>query len=67
MAFGSGLRLSEVINLDKYDFNFDTNQMKVRMGKGKKDRIVPIPKGMKEEFLHFIPFEFENRSLQKLL
>jgi len=65
MAFGSGLRLSEVIHLDKHDFDFKTNQLKVRMGKGKKDRIVPIPKGFKEEFLHFIPFEFANRSLQK--
>ena len=65
MAFGSGLRLSEVIHLEKRDFDFDTKQLKVRMGKGKKDRIVPIPKGMQEDFLHFIPFEFENRSLQK--
>ncbi|MEX1384454.1 tyrosine-type recombinase/integrase [Lutibacter sp.] len=65
MAFGSGLRLSEVINLEPRDFDFETNQLKVREGKGKKDRIVPIPKGFKEEFLHFIPFEFENRSLQK--
>ena len=65
MAFGSGLRLSEVIKLEKMDFDFNTSQLKVRMGKGKKDRIVPIPKGFKEEFLHFIPFEFENRSLQK--
>jgi integrase/recombinase XerD len=65
MAFGSGLRLSEVINLDKQDFDFVTGQLKVRMGKGMKDRIVPIPKGFKEEFLHHIPFEFANRSLQK--
>jgi len=65
MAFGSGLRLSEVIHLDKQDFDFKTNQLKVRMGKGKKDRIVPIPKGFKEEFLFHIPFKFENRSLQK--
>jgi len=64
-AFGSGLRLSEVIHLEKRDFNFKEKKLMVRQGKGKKDRIVPIPKGFKEEFLHFIPFEFNNRSLQK--
>jgi len=67
MAFGAGLRLAEVINLEPRDFDFKTGQLKVRMGKGKKDRIVPIPKGMKEEWLHFIPFEFKDRSLQKAL
>ena len=65
MAFGSGLRLSEVINLEPRDFNFKEQKLMVRQGKGKKDRIVPIPKGFKEEYLHHIPFEFENRSLQK--
>jgi len=64
-AFGSGLRLSEVTHLEPRDFDFKTGQLKVREGKGLKDRIVPIPKGMKEEYMHFIPFEFENRSLQK--
>lgn len=38
-----------------------------RYGKGKKDRIVPIPKGFKEEFVRepYIPFQFEHRALQK--
>ena len=66
MAWGSGLRISEVTNLEQSDFNFEHKQLKVRNGKGGKDRIVPIPKGFdKEKHLHFIPFEFENRSLQK--
>jgi integrase/recombinase XerD len=45
MAFGSGLRLSEVIHLEQRDFNFKEQKLMVRQGKGKKDRIVPIPKG----------------------
>lgn len=65
MAWGAGLRLSEVINLEQKDFDFEHNQLMVRQGKGKKDRIVPIPKGFSEEHLHHIPFKFENRSLQK--
>ena len=66
MAWGSGLRLSEVTHLEKRDFDFKLKQLKVRNGKGGKDRIVPIPKGFNEEkHLMHIPFEFENRSLQK--
>lgn len=66
MAWGSGLRLSEVISLKPTDFDFERKQLRVRNGKGGKDRIVPIPKGFdKEKHLEHIPFEFENRSLQK--
>jgi integrase/recombinase XerD len=59
LAWGSGLRLSEVLNVDKHDFDFEKNQLLVRQGKGKKDRIVPIPKGMKKEFLnHYVLTSF---------
>jgi len=66
LAWGSGLRISEVIKLEKRDFNFDLGQIKVREGKGKKDRIVPIPKYFKEEFLEHIPFPYDARALQKV-
>jgi integrase/recombinase XerD len=67
MAWGAGLRLSEVLSLEEHDFNFETKQLKVRQGKGKKDRIVPIPKGMKKEYLHYFPLskELGDRALQK--
>ena len=66
LGWGSGLRISEVLHLEKYDFNFDNRQLKVRQGKGNKDRIVPIPKYFREEFLELIPFQFEARSMQKV-
>lgn len=65
LAWGSGLRLSEVLNVAPSDFNYKDNQLLVRQGKNKKDRIVPLPKGFKEEFMHYLPFEFEHRALQK--
>ena len=66
MAFCSGLRVSEVIKLEPRDFDFERGILKVRMGKGSKDRLVPIPKGMKQEWVEkYIPFKFQDRSLQK--
>lgn len=66
MAFCSGLRVSEVINLEPRDFDFENGKLKVRNGKGGKDRLVPIPKGMPERWVEeYIPFEFKDRSLQK--
>jgi len=65
MAWGSGLRISEVTNLQRADINLIDKTIRVNQGKGKQDRIVPIPKGFRTEFAKFIPFKFENRSLQK--
>ena len=48
LAWGSGLRISEVVNLKKEDFNFIDGTIRIKMGKNSKDRIVPIPKGWTE-------------------
>jgi integrase/recombinase XerD len=65
MAWGSGMRLSEVLNLKKEDFDLDKGQIGINEGKGKKDRIVPVPRGFKEKHLQYIPFDFKDRALQK--
>ena len=65
LAWGSGLRISEVLKLKKEDVSLDDKQIRINEGKGKKDRIVPIPRGFKERHLEFIPFDFKDRSLQK--
>jgi len=66
LAWCSGLRLSEVLNVQKSDFDFENKKLLVRQGKGKKDRIVPIAKGIKPHHVDmFIPFKFEHRALQK--
>ena len=41
LAF-TGLRISECLDLKVVDINFETNIIKVRQGKGRKDRSVPI-------------------------
>lgn len=65
MAWGSGLRLSEVLHLQKGDIDLNEKRIRVLNGKGGKDRIVPTPKGFKEKHLEFIPFQFHDRALQK--
>ena len=42
---GSGLRRREVVNLDLSDLDSSTGAMKVRSGKGGKDRTVYLPEG----------------------
>jgi integrase/recombinase XerD len=41
-AYGSGLRVSEMANLEIDDVDFQQSIAKVRLGKGRKDRFVPL-------------------------
>ncbi len=65
LAWGSGLRVSEVIKLQPNDINFEKKQIRINQGKGGKDRIVPLPRGWQKKFIEFIPFQFKDRALQK--
>lgn len=47
LLYGTGIRLSELVNLNEEDINFKLNQIKV-LGKGAKQRIVPFGKNVKE-------------------
>lgn len=47
LLYGTGIRLSELISMNEEDINFTLNQIKV-LGKGAKQRIVPIGKRAKE-------------------
>ncbi len=42
IAYGSGLRVSEMVNLRTADIDFQHSVAKVRLGKGGKDRLVPL-------------------------
>ena len=46
LLYGTGIRLSELVNLNEEDINFKLNQIKV-LGKGAKQRIVPFGKQAK--------------------
>jgi integrase/recombinase XerD len=43
LAYGSGLRVSEVVNIKVADLDFEQNLLKVCEGKGNKDRLSLIP------------------------
>lgn len=47
LLYGAGLRLSECLQLRIKDVDFQRNQLWVRQGKGRKDRVVPLPQGIK--------------------
>jgi len=44
LLYGCGLRLMECIRLRVQDIDFEYSQIMIRCSKGKKDRIVPLPK-----------------------
>ena len=64
LAFQSGLRISEVMNLRPEHFRFETNEIKIIDGKGSKDRWVPLPRDWCENFIDFIPIKCSVRALQ---
>lgn len=45
VAYGSGLRVSEVVALDVDDVDLSGRVILVRRGKGRKDRVVPLGEG----------------------
>ncbi len=49
LAYGSGLRVSELVSLRVRDLDFERNLIEVRGGKGGKDRLTILPKKLKEE------------------
>jgi integron integrase len=48
LMYGCGMRLMECVRLRILDVDFDYQQILVREAKGKKDRVVPIPKKLAE-------------------
>ncbi len=46
LAYGSGLRVSEVVKLKLKDFDFENRSIFVRQGKGRKDRKTILPENL---------------------
>ena len=44
----TGVRVSELVHINLSDIDFDSCQIRITDGKGKKDRIVPFPDSFKE-------------------
>lgn len=53
LAYASGLRLSEVTALKFDDIDGDRMQLRVRCGKGNKDRYTLLPKGLLEKLREY--------------
>ncbi len=63
LAYGSGLRVSEVANLKIKDVDFDGRMIFVRQGKGGKDRITILPEALMEDLKRFIESRFSVENL----
>lgn len=51
LAYGSGLRVSELTDLRAGSIDFDEGMIHVYQGKGKKDRITILPQAITEELM----------------
>lgn len=65
LGFESGLRISEITNLEQRDIDLKEKKIFIRQGKGSKDRIVGLPKHFREEYLSLIPIKCGQRALEK--
>ena len=63
LAYGSGLRISEVLRCFKE--NFQGDKLFVPESKYGVERYVPVPKGWKDEFLNHLPLETTARTIQR--
>lgn len=65
LAFESGLRISEVVNLKPEDISEKLQQIRINMGKNSKDRIVNLPLSWRSHLIKYIPIKCQQRALQK--
>ena len=63
LAYGSGLRISEVLRCMKE--HFKVNTIFIPESKYGVERIVPKPKGWKDVFFRFLPIIVTARTLQR--
>lgn len=64
LGFESGLRISEIINLQPNDIDMQARIIHIKQGKGGKDRTVPLAKSFKDKHLAYFPLKFKVRALQ---
>jgi integrase len=56
LIYCCGLRLSECLNLTIHDIIGSENKLRIRAGKGGKDRVVPLPQEMLEDLRKYWSF-----------
>lgn len=60
LLYATGIRRSELINLKLEDFDLENGTLHIREGKGNKDRVVPLGKGLCELLKHYQAFVREK-------
>lgn len=60
LAYGAGLRVSEVTNLKISDLDFNQKMIYIRQAKGNKDRITILPEALIEDLREFIDGRGDN-------
>ena len=64
MAYGSGLRIAEILKLEPDDIKLSQHKIFIRQGKGSKDRTVNTPNGFKSEWLRYFPLQITKMGVQ---
>jgi integrase/recombinase XerD len=57
LLYGCGLRVSEVVKIQKEDVNFNEELIKICLSKGKKDRFVKIPASLIDNLKRYYELE----------
>lgn len=65
LAYGSGLRLQEVLNLKRDDINLSSRKLFVRQGKGGKDRVTILAKSFEDSFVKHIPIDLTKMAIER--
>ena len=63
MFYGCGIRLAELIALNRNDFSDDYRQVRIR-GKGDKERIVPLVDPLRRILVHYLQLIERQKHLQ---
>lgn len=53
--YETGIRVSELINLKKADFDFEQQQLKI-LGKGRKERLIPFTYNFEKEIINYFNY-----------
>ncbi len=60
LAYGAGLRVSEVVDLKLKDIDFDGLSIHLKAAKGKKDRITVLPEKLVKDMQNFSAYRDKN-------
>lgn len=65
LIYSCGLRVSEAVKIKFTDIDLPARTLHIRQGKGRQDRMVPIPRSLLPELKEFIEPEHRNPHLFK--